>query len=432
MGSPYKTVAFQTLGCKLNFTETSTLAREFISQGYAQVSNTDSADLYVINTCSVTDNANKKARKAVRRALRNSPHAKIAVIGCYAQLNPNEIAQIPGVSIVVGAEEKFNLVSYIEATNLNDDPTVLNSTIDTVEQFIPSYSMGERTRSILKIQDGCDYNCSFCTIPLARGRSRSSSISKTLSQAIEIGKTDIREIVLTGVNVGDFGVNRNENLYNLIQELDKIDGIDRYRISSIEPNLLTDEIIDFTAMSKKFLPHFHIPLQSGSDKILKAMRRRYNTKLYADRVQKIKAILPDACIGVDVIVGFPGESDNYFQQTYDFLNGLDISYLHVFSYSKRDNTDAIKIKDEIPQNIISERSKMLHRLSIVKKQKFYKNNIESVKQILIENFEDGFLIGYSENYIPVRISGSPNEVNEIIPVKLVQIEDGKMVGERQA
>ena len=432
MGSPYKTVTFQTLGCKLNFAETSTLARDFISHGYAQVGNNDTADFYIINTCSVTDNANKKARKAVRRALRKSPHAKIAVIGCYAQLSPDEIAQIPGVSIVAGAEEKFNLASYIEATNLNDDPKVLNSTIETVEQFIPSYSMGERTRSFLKIQDGCDYNCSFCTIPLARGRSRSSSISKTLSQAIEIGKTAMREIVLTGVNVGDFGVNRNENLYNLIQELDKIDGIDRYRISSIEPNLLTDEIIDFTARSKKFLPHFHIPLQSGSDKILKAMRRRYNTKLYVDRIQKIKAILPDACIGVDVIVGFPGESDNYFQQTYDFLNGLDISYLHVFSYSMRDNTDAVKIKDKIPQNIISERSKMLHRLSIVKKQKFYKNNIESVKQILIENFEDGFLIGYSENYIPVRIFGSPNEVNEIIPVKLVQIEDGEMVGERQA
>ena len=310
MGSPYKTVTFQTLGCKLNFAETSTLARDFISHGDAQVGNNDTADFYIINTCSVTDNANKKARKAVRRALRKSPHAKIAVIGCYAQLNPDEIAQIPGVSIVAGAEEKFNLASYIEATNLNDDPKVLNSTIETVKQFIPSYSIRERTLSILKIQDGCNYNCSFCTIPLARGRSRSSSISKTLSQAIEIGKTAIREIVLSGVNVGDFGVNRNENLYNLIQELDKIDGIDRYRISSIEPNLLTDEIIDFTARSKKFLPHFHIPLQSGSDKILKAMRRRYNTKLYADRVQKIKAILPDACIGVDVIVGFPGESDN--------------------------------------------------------------------------------------------------------------------------
>jgi len=372
MGSPYKTVTFQTLGCKLNFAETSTLARDFISLGYAQVGNNDTADFYIINTCSVTDNANKKARKAVRRALRTSPHAKIAVIGCYAQLSPDEIAQIPGVSIVAGAEEKFNLASYIEATNLNDDPKVLNSTIETVEQFIPSYSMGERTRSFLKIQDGCDYNCSFCTIPLARGRSRSSSIAKTLSQAIEIGKTDMREIVLTGVNVGDFGVKRNENLYNLIQELDKIDGIDRYRISSIEPNLLTNEIVDFTARSKKFLPHFHIPLQSGSDKILKAMRRRYKTKLYADRVQKIKAILPDACIGVDVIVGFPGESDNHFQQTCDFLETIDVSYLHVFSYSERNHTDAVNISPKVRSKIIRERSQILHTLSKRKKNNFLK------------------------------------------------------------
>jgi threonylcarbamoyladenosine tRNA methylthiotransferase MtaB len=291
--------------------------------------------------------------------------------------------------------------------------------------------MGERTRSFLKIQDGCDYNCSYCTIPLARGRSRSSNISKTLSQAIKIGKTDIKEIVLTGVNVGDFGVNRNENLYNLIQEMEKIDGINRYRISSIEPNLITDEIINFTAISNKFLPHYHIPLQSGSDAILKAMRRRYNTKLYADRIQKIKSIMPYACIGVDVIVGFPGESDDHFQQTYDLLDGLDISYLHVFSYSMRNNTEAVLMNNKVPQDIISERSKMLHRLSIVKKRNFWENNIESVKQVLIENFEEGFLYGHSENYIPVRILGKRNEVNEIIPVKFIQIEDGAMIGERQ-
>jgi len=431
MGSPYKTVAFQTLGCKLNFTETSTLARDFTSRGYAQVGSNDAADLYVINTCSVTDNANKKARKAVRRALSKSPYAKIAVIGCYAQLNPDEIAQIPGVSIVTGAEEKFNLISQIENNNLNDKPMILNSSIETVEKFIPSYSMGERTRSFLKIQDGCDYNCSYCTIPLARGRSRSSSISKTLSQAIEIGKTDIKEVVLTGVNVGDFGANRNENLYNLIQEMEKIDGINRYRISSIEPNLITDEIINFTAISNKFLPHFHIPLQSGSDAILKAMRRRYNTKLYADRIQKIKSIMPFACIGVDVIVGFPGEIDDHFQQTYDFLDGLDISYLHVFSYSIRKNTESALMNNKVPQDIVSERSKMLHRLSIVKKRNFWENNIESVNEVLIENFEDGFLYGHSENYIPVRILGKRNEVNEIIPVKFIQIEDGTMLGERQ-
>ena len=432
MGSPYKTVAFQTLGCKLNFTETSTLARDFISQGYAQVSSKDAADLYVINTCSVTDNANKKARKVIRHALRKSPHAKIAVIGCYAQLNPDEIAQISGVSIIAGAKEKFNLALYIEANNFNDKPIILNSNIGKVEKFIPSYSMGERTRSFLKVQDGCDYNCSYCTIPLARGKSRSSNIAATLSHAIEIGKTKMREVVLTGVNVGDFGKGHNESFIDLIIKLDEVEGIDRYRISSIEPNLLTDEIIEFTARSQKFLPHFHLPLQSGSDEILKAMRRRYKTKRYVNRVQKIKSFMPNACIGVDVIVGFPGESDNYFQQTYDFLNGLDISYLHVFSFSLRNNTEAKMIKNKIPHDIISERSKILHRLSIVKKQNFYKNNIESVKQILIENFDDGFLIGYSENYIPVRIAGSPNEVNEIIPAKLVHVEDGEMIGERQA
>ena len=431
MGSPYKTVTFQTLGCKLNFAETSTLARDFISHGYAQVGNNDTADFYIINTCSVTDNANKKARKAVRRALRKSPHAKIAVIGCYAQLNPNEIAQIPGVSIVTGAKEKFNLVSQIEANNLNDGPIILNSKIETLEKFIPSYSMGERTRSFLKIQDGCDYNCSFCTIPLARGKSRSSNIAATLSQAIEIGKTDMREIVLTGVNMGDFGKGYNESFIQLIEELDKVEGIDRYRISSIEPNLLTDEIIEFITVSKKFLPHFHIPLQSGSDEILKTMRRRYITDFYANRVKKIEAMIPNASIGVDVIVGFPGENDNHFQQTYDFLDSLDISYLHVFPYSMRDNTDAIKIKNKIPHDITSARSKILHRLSIEKKWHFYEKNIESVKQVLIETFEEGFLYGYSENYISVKISGKRNEVNEIIPIKLIQIEEGEMIGERQ-
>ena len=430
MGSPYKTVAFQTLGCKLNFTETSTIARDFKSRGYAQVGSNDAADLYVINTCSVTDNANKKARKAVRRALRKSPYAKIAVIGCYAQLNPDEIIQIPGVSIVAGVEEKFNLAVHIEANNLNDKAIILNSKISAVEQFIPSYSMGERTRSFLKIQDGCDYNCSFCTIPLARGKSRGSDISATLAQAFEIARTDIKEIVLTGVNVGDFGISHNESFIQLIQELENVEGIDRYRISSIEPNLLTDEIIEFTATSKKFLPHFHIPLQSGSDEILKTMRRRYKTELYTNKVKKIKSIMPDACIGVDVMVGFPGESDSYFQQTYDFLDSLEISYLHVFAYSMRNNTDALKIKDKIPHEIISERSKILHRLSMVKKRHFYNNNIGSVKQVLFEYFENGLLFGHSENYIPVRISGSPKDVNEIIPVRLVQIEDCEVVGER--
>ena len=432
MGTPNKTVSFQTLGCKLNFTETSTLAREFISSGYAQVGSNDAADLYVINTCSVTENANKKARKAVRRALRQSPHAKIAVIGCYAQLNPVEIAQIPGVSFVAGAEEKFNLVSQIEVNNLSENPIILNTNIEIVDKFVPSFSMGERTRSFLKIQDGCDYNCSFCTIPLARGKSRSANIQETLAQAYDIAQTEVREIVLTGVNVGDFGINHNESFINLIKKLDEVEGIDRYRISSIEPNLLTDEIIEFTASTKNFLPHFHVPLQSGSDKILKAMRRRYTRKLYAERVQKIKSIMPYASIGVDVIVGFPEESDDYFQQTYDFLSGLDVSYLHVFSYSMRDNTDAVKIINKVPQEIISERSKILQRLSMLKKRNFYNNNLGSVREVLIENVEENFLYGHTENYIPVMITGRPNEVNEIIPVKLIHIENGKVIGERQA
>ena len=430
MSTPYKTVAFQTLGCKLNFAETSTLARDFIKYGYAWVDFNSPADVYVINTCSVTENANRKARKAVRRALRNSSDAKIAVTGCYAQLNPDEIAEIPGVSIVAGAEEKFNLAEQIESNDLNGTAVILNSDIDSVKKFVPSYSIGERTRSYLKVQDGCDYTCSFCTIPLARGRSRSGKISDIITQAKKIAQSNIREIVLTGVNVGDFGTGQDESFYDLIHELERVDGINRYRISSIEPNLLTDKIIDFTACSEKFLPHFHIPLQSGSDKILKAMRRRYKTSLYADRILKIKSLMPDACVGVDVIVGFPGESEDNFQETYDFLNNLNVSYLHVFSYSQRDNTDAVNIQPKVPQNIIAERSQILHRLSIQKKRFFYENNIGKIKQVLIENWEDGIISGHSENYIPIALKGNEDEMNQIIPVELIRLEDGEMAGER--
>ena len=430
MGSPYKTVAFQTLGCKLNFAETSTLARDFISHGYAQVGIDNPADIYVINTCSVTENANKKARKAVRRALRKSPQAKVAVIGCYAQLNPQEIANIPGVSIVAGAEDKFNLIEKMEANEFNGQPIILNSAIDTVTDFNPSYSMGERTRSFLKVQDGCDYTCSFCTIPLARGKSRSADITDTLLQAREIAETEIKEIVLTGVNVGDFGKNHGESFFELIQELDIVEGIERYRISSIEPNLLTDEIINFTAKSEKFLPHFHIPLQSGSDHILKAMRRRYNSDLFVRRINKIKSIMPDACIGVDVIVGFPGESEENFEETYELLKQLDVSYLHVFSYSQRDNTDAVKIEPKVSQQTIAERSKILHRLSMKKKRQFYENNTGKIRQVLFETYEEGILSGHSENYITVSIKGNEDKVNQIIPVKLVRLEDEEMIGER--
>ena len=430
MSSPYKTVAFQTLGCKLNFAETSTLARDFSSHGYAQVGIDHPADLYVINTCSVTENANKKARKAVRRALRKSPQAKVAVIGCYAQLNPQEIADIPGVSIVAGAEDKFNLIEKIESEELIGQPVILNSEIDYVTHFHPSYSMGERTRSFLKVQDGCDYTCSFCTIPLARGKSRSADIADTLLQAREIAETGIKEIVLTGVNVGDFGKSHGESFFELIQELDKVEGIERYRISSIEPNLLTDEIINFTANSEKFLPHFHIPLQSGSDQILKAMRRRYKSDLFVRRINKIKSIMPDACIGVDVIVGFPGESEENFQETYELLKQLDVSYLHVFSYSQRDNTDAVKIEPKVSQQTIAERSKILHRLSMKKKRQFYENNTGKIRQVLFETYEEGILSGHSENYISVSIKGNEDKVNQIIPVKLVRLEDGEMIGKR--
>jgi len=430
MSSPYKTVAFQTLGCKLNFAETSTLARDFFSHGYAQVGIDHPADLYVINTCSVTENANKKARKAVRRALRKSPQAKVAVIGCYAQLNPQEIADIPGVSIVAGAEDKFNLIEKIESEELIGQPVILNSEIDYVTHFHPSYSMGERTRSFLKVQDGCDYTCSFCTIPLARGKSRSADIADTLLQAREIAVTGIKEIVLTGVNVGDFGKSHGESFFELIQELDKVEGIERYRISSIEPNLLTDEIINFTANSEKFLPHFHIPLQSGSDQVLKAMRRRYKSDLFVRRINKIKTIMPDACIGVDVIVGFPGESEENFQETYELLKQLDVSYLHVFSYSQRDNTDAVKIEPKVSQQTIAERSKILHRLSMKKKRQFYENNTGKIRQVLFETYEEGILSGHSENYISVSIKGNEDEVNQIIPVKLVRLEDGEMIGKR--
>ena len=430
MGSPYKTVAFQTLGCKLNFAETSTLARDFSSHGYAQVGIDNPADIYVINTCSVTENANKKARKAVRRALRKSPQAKVAVIGCYAQLNPQEIADIPGVSIVAGAEDKFNLIEKMEANEFNGQPIILNSEIDTVTHFHPSYSMGERTRSFLKVQDGCDYTCSFCTIPLARGKSRSADIADTLLQARGIAETEIKEIVLTGVNVGDFGKNHGESFFELIQELDIVEGIERYRISSIEPNLITDEIINFTAKSEKFLPHFHIPLQSGSDHILKAMRRRYNSDLFVRRINKIKSIMPDACIGVDVIVGFPGESEENFEETYELLKQLDVSYLHVFSYSQRDNTEAVKIEPKVSQQTIAERSKILHRLSMKKKRQFYENNTGKIRQVLFETYEEGILSGHSENYISVSIKGNEDKVNQIIPVKLVRLEDGEMIGKR--
>ncbi len=430
MSTPTKRMAFHTLGCKLNFSETATISRDFLRHGFEKVDYRDTADIYVLNTCSVTENADKEARKLIRQAKRRNPESAIAVIGCYAQLKPNEIAAIDGVDLVLGAEEKFNLLNHLDSIDLNGRTKVIQSEVDHIHSFAPSYSSGERTRSFLKIQDGCDYTCSFCTIPLARGKSRSDTINKTLEVAKEVAKTDAREIVLTGVNIGDFGNGSDETFFDLIQQLDQLDNIDRIRISSIEPNLLTNEIIEFCANSEKFMPHFHIPLQSGSDKILSAMRRRYKRDLYEERVTKIKSIMPDCCIGVDVIVGFPGETDDDFLDTYNFLNELDISYLHVFTYSERPNTDAVKMSEVVSKEKRAERSKMLHILSDKKRRFFHDQFIGKNRLVLFETMKNGKLLGHTDNYIQVRVDGNTNLLNTIHSVKLIEnhgnVVDGQL------
>jgi len=420
MSTPQKRIAFHTLGCKLNFSETATISRDFIRQGFKKVNYRDVADIYVLNTCSVTENANKEARKMIRKAKRVNPDSSIVVIGCYAQLKPNQISSIEGVDLVLGAEEKFNLLSHLDQIDLIKQTKVVQSEIDHVNQFIPSYSSGERTRAFMKIQDGCDYSCSFCTIPLARGISRSDTIESTMILARSIAETEAREIVLTGVNIGDYGKGAGETFLGLMEDLESLPGVDRFRISSIEPNLLTDDIIEFCGTSKKFMPHFHVPLQSGSDKVLSAMRRRYNRKLYEDRISKIKHTIPDACIGVDVIVGFPGETDGDFNDTYVFLNNLDISYLHVFTYSERPNTDALKIGNVIPKNKRIERSKMLHSLS-EKKQRFFQDRfIGKERPVLFETIKNGKLQGHTDNYINVQINAGPELINTIHDVMIDQ------------
>ena len=430
MSTQAKRVAFHTLGCKLNFSETSTISRDFLRHGFEKVNYRDKADIYVLNTCSVTENADKEARKFIRQAKQRNPNSSVAVIGCYAQLKPNDIAAIDGVDIVLGAEEKFNLLNHLDSINLNGSTKVIQSEIDQVHKFTPSYSSAERTRSFLKIQDGCDYTCSFCTIPLARGQSRSDTISNTLKVAKEVAETDTREIVLTGVNIGDYGKGSNETFFDLIQQLDLLDGIDRIRISSIEPNLLTNEIIEFCASSKKIMPHFHVPLQSGSDKILSAMRRRYKRDLYVNRVTRIKQTIVDACIGVDVIVGFPGETEKDFLDTYNFLNELDISYLHVFTYSERPNTDAIEMSEIVSKEIRRERSKMLHILSDKKRRFFHDQFISKYRQVLFENIKNGKLLGHTDNYIQIQMEGGSELINSIHSVKLVDnhgtVVDGKL------
>jgi len=428
MGTPTKKIAFHTLGCKLNFSETSTIARDFVKNGFEKVKFDSVADFYVINTCSVTENADKEAKKLIRKAKRNSPGSKIAVIGCFAQLQPNSIAKLNGVDIVLGANDKFDLIKYFNETDIEMSTKIVRSDIDEVNFFKPSYSMDERTRSYLKVQDGCDYTCSFCTIPLARGKSRSGTISDTIKAAKDIAKSGNKEIVLTGVNIGDFGKGNDESFIDLIKELDSINEINRIRISSIEPNLLTDEIIEFCNLSKKLMPHFHIPLQSGSDKILKAMRRRYDKKVYQNRIKKIKDINQDTCIGVDVIVGFPGESEEEFLETYNFLIELDITYLHVFSYSERADTNAIKLDEKVSKSDKSKRSKMLHILSEKKKNIFYNNFINKKRPILFEGLKNGFLVGHSDNYIKTLVKIPISYNNKIVDINLMENKGNHMVG----
>lgn len=439
MATPH-TVAFHTLGCKLNFSESSSIRRSFEDHGYTGVKFTDGADIYVINTCSVTDFADKKCRYEVRRALRYNPQAKIVVIGCYAQLKPKEIADIEGVDLVLGAAEKFNILNYIdEISNTSDKGMIRAGEVSEANSFIDAFSFGDRTRSFLKVQDGCDYKCSFCTIPKARGASRSDTIENVIANAHKIANLGTKEIVLTGVNIGDFGngtaviegtKQKKEAMFiDLAKSLDEVKKISRFRISSIEPNLCTDELIEFVAESDSFLPHLHMPLQSGSDKILKQMRRRYKRELYAQRVEKVKQVMPHACIGVDVIVGFPGETDEDFMDTYDFINHLDISYLHVFTYSERDNTIAAEIAESVPMNIRRERNEMLRILSQKKRRAFYEKHVGTVRKVLVEkDKKSGKLTGFTDNYIKVNIESIDESlVNNIINVKLAGLaSDGNM------
>ena len=421
-----KKVAFYTLGCKLNYSETSTIGRLFNKAGFDTVDFTDTPDVYVINTCSVTDNADKKCKKVVQEALKISPEAYVTIVGCYAQLKPKEIAEIPGVDMVLGAAEKFQIVDYITDLTKNPKAVVYNQQVSEANEFISSWSFGGgRTRTFLKVQDGCDYSCTFCTIPLARGNSRSDTIENVINQAKDIAASDVKEIVLTGVNLGDFGIiegKRENKFFDLVNALDEVEGIDRIRISSIEPNLLTDEIIEFVATSKRFVPHFHIPLQSGSDKILGLMRRRYKRELYTNRVAKIKELMPDCCIGVDVIVGFPGETREDFIDTYNFLNDLNVSYLHVFTYSERENTLAAEMKGIVPGSTRAERSKMLHILSDKKRRAFYETQLGKTADVLFErDIKDGFMHGFTRNYVKVQVKYDPILVNELKSVYLNNI-----------
>ena len=424
-----KKVAFYTLGCKLNYSETSTIARSFNEEGFDRVDFSEKADIYVINTCSVTENADKRFKTIVKQAQKSNPKAFVAAIGCYAQLKPQDLADVHGVDLVLGATEKFKITDYINDLSKNDFGEVHSCEIEEADFYVGSYSIGDRTRAFLKVQDGCDYKCTYCTIPLARGISRSDTLQNVLSNAKEIASKNIKEIVLTGVNIGDygkgeFGDKTHEHTFlDLVTELDKINGIERLRISSIEPNLLKNETIEIVSQSRAFVPHFHIPLQSGSNEILKKMKRRYLRELYIDRVSKIKHLMSHACIGVDVIVGFPGETDEHFLETYSFLNELDISYLHVFTYSERDNTEAATLKDVVPMNVRNKRSKMLRGLSVKKRRAFYENQLGSRRTVLFESEnKEGYIYGFTENYVKVKAPWNPELVNTLHDVELTKID----------
>ncbi len=418
-----QSVALYTLGCKLNFAESSTIAQQLMKNGFERKEFHEGADLYVINTCSVTDHADRKCKKVVSEALKYNPNAYVVIVGCYAQLKPEEIANIPGVDMVLGAAEKFQLMDYLHSLNKEPKTRLHNQPIKDVNEFVPGFSEGDRTRMFLKVQDGCDYFCSFCTIPLARGKSRSANIDTTLKQVHEATAKGVKEVVLTGVNLGDFGVNHEEDFYGLIQELDKIEQVKRYRISSIEPNLLTDDIIRFVAQSEKFVPHFHIPLQSGNDELLQRMRRKYLSDLYKNRVHLIKELMPDCCIGVDVIVGFPGESEEHFLSTYEFINELPVSYLHVFPYSERPNTTARKMKDVVPVKVRGQRTTMLRGLSEKKKRAFYESQVGKTRPVLFEHdVKNGKMEGYTDNYIRVVTDYDPLLVDAIVPFYMQHID----------
>jgi len=429
-----KKVAFYTLGCKLNFSETSTIARSFQDKSFTRVGFDEKADIYVINTCSVTDNADKRFKTIIKSALKQNKEAFLIAIGCYAQLKPSELAAVDGADLVLGATEKFKVTDYINDLSKNEIGEIHACEIEDANFYEGSYSVGDRTRAFLKVQDGCDYKCTYCTIPLARGISRSDTLENVLENAREISRQGIKEIVLTGVNIGDYGKGEFGNkkhehtFFELVQGLDTIEGIHRLRISSIEPNLLKNETIDFVANSNNFVPHFHIPLQSGSDRLLKLMKRRYSREVYTDRVNKIKKALPNACIGVDVIVGFPGETEELFLETYNYLNELDISYLHVFTYSERPNTEAISLNGIVPKNVRHKRSKMLRGLSVKKRRAFYESQLGNTLTVLFENEnKEGFIHGFTENYVKVKTPWNPELVNTLHAIELTLIDEDGLV-----